>query len=329
MPEGEDRRGRNRRAAAEAARPRPGFTSLPAALDAHKTVKRVIDSRRAAIESGETSTGRRPSTWPSPPCSTRAYRCACPARTACAAPSSSATATSSTRPPRTTTSRCRNLRPGQAHFEVLELGALGRGGAGLRIRLLARRSQHPDAVGGAVRRLRQRRPGGDRPVHLVGRAQVAADVAAWSCCCRTATRARGRSTPRRGWSAILQLCAEDNMQVVNCTTPANYFHVLRRQMLREFRKPLIVMTPKSLLRHKKAVSQPRGHGRGLLASTACCTTTPKRGATPRFALQAGRRDPPRRRSVRARSTTTCWTRAKKRASTMSTSCAWSSSIPGR
>jgi 2-oxoglutarate dehydrogenase E1 component len=52
----------------------------------------------------------------------------------------------------------------------------------------------------------------------------------------------------------LQLCAEDNMQVANCTTPANYFHILRRQMLREFRKPLIMMTPKSLLRHKKAVS---------------------------------------------------------------------------
>jgi 2-oxoglutarate dehydrogenase E1 component len=52
----------------------------------------------------------------------------------------------------------------------------------------------------------------------------------------------------------LQLCAEDNMQVVNCTTPANYFHVLRRQLKREFRKPLILMTPKSLLRHKRAVS---------------------------------------------------------------------------
>ncbi len=53
----------------------------------------------------------------------------------------------------------------------------------------------------------------------------------------------------------LQLCAEDNMQVVNCTTPANYFHVLRRQMMRDFRKPLVVMTPKSLLRHKQCVSE--------------------------------------------------------------------------
>ncbi|WP_417316742.1 2-oxoglutarate dehydrogenase E1 component [Emcibacter sp.] len=52
----------------------------------------------------------------------------------------------------------------------------------------------------------------------------------------------------------LQACAEDNMQVANCTTPANYFHILRRQMKRKFRKPLIMMTPKSLLRHKMAVS---------------------------------------------------------------------------
>ncbi len=53
----------------------------------------------------------------------------------------------------------------------------------------------------------------------------------------------------------LQLCAEDNMQVANCTTPANYFHILRRQLLRDIRKPLILMTPKSLLRHKRAVSK--------------------------------------------------------------------------
>ncbi|MGQ0659357.1 2-oxoglutarate dehydrogenase E1 component [Sphingosinicella sp.] len=53
---------------------------------------------------------------------------------------------------------------------------------------------------------------------------------------------------------FLQLCAQDNMQVANCTTPANYFHILRRQMHRDFRKPLIILTPKSLLRHKRAVS---------------------------------------------------------------------------
>ena len=52
----------------------------------------------------------------------------------------------------------------------------------------------------------------------------------------------------------LQLCAEDNIQVCNCTTPANYFHALRRQIRRNFRKPLVVFSPKSLLRHKLAVS---------------------------------------------------------------------------
>jgi 2-oxoglutarate dehydrogenase E1 component len=53
---------------------------------------------------------------------------------------------------------------------------------------------------------------------------------------------------------FLQLCAQDNIQVANCTTPANYFHVLRRQIHRPFRKPLVLMTPKSLLRHKRVVS---------------------------------------------------------------------------
>lgn len=53
---------------------------------------------------------------------------------------------------------------------------------------------------------------------------------------------------------FLQACAEDNIQVANCTTPANYFHILRRQLHRDFRKPLIIMAPKSLLRHKRAVS---------------------------------------------------------------------------
>ena len=53
---------------------------------------------------------------------------------------------------------------------------------------------------------------------------------------------------------FLLMCAEDNIQVANCTSPANYFHILRRQLLRDFRKPLVLMTPKSTLRHKKNTS---------------------------------------------------------------------------
>jgi 2-oxoglutarate dehydrogenase E1 component len=61
---------------------------------------------------------------------------------------------------------------------------------------------------------------------------------------------------------FLQMAGEDNWQVVNCTTPANYFHVLRRQVRRNFRKPLIVLTPKSLLRHKLVVSKLEDFGPG-------------------------------------------------------------------
>jgi 2-oxoglutarate dehydrogenase E1 component len=70
----------------------------------------------------------------------------------------------------------------------------------------------------------------------------------------------------------LQLSAEDNWQVINPTTPANYYHALRRQMRRTFRKPLVVMTPKSLLRHKDCVSTladfgPDSSFRRILAET--------------------------------------------------------------
>jgi 2-oxoglutarate dehydrogenase E1 component len=71
---------------------------------------------------------------------------------------------------------------------------------------------------------------------------------------------------------FLQLCGEDNIQVCNLTTPAQYFHLLRRQMRRSFRRPLVLMTPKSLLRHKRAVSSAgclmQGHFKEVLDDTA-------------------------------------------------------------
>jgi 2-oxoglutarate dehydrogenase E1 component len=87
----------------------------------------------------------------------------------------------------------------------------------------------------------------------------------------------------------LQLCAEDNLQVANCTTPANYFHILRRQMRRDFRKPLIMMTPKSLLRHKLAVSKVadftgESHFRRILSDL----NPPTEGDTRRVVLCSGK-----------------------------------------
>jgi 2-oxoglutarate dehydrogenase E1 component len=87
----------------------------------------------------------------------------------------------------------------------------------------------------------------------------------------------------------LQLCAEDNLQVANCTTPANYFHILRRQIRRDFRKPLIMMTPKSLLRHKLATSKlsdftGESHFRRILSDL----NPPTEGETRRLVLCSGK-----------------------------------------
>ena len=94
----------------------------------------------------------------------------------------------------------------------------------------------------------------------------------------------------------LQLCAERNMRVCNFTTPANYFHALRRQLKRNFRKPLVVMTPKSLLRHKLAVSQP-----GRFRPPAAPSST----SSPRSTRSRRRRRCTASCSAPARSTTTC------------------------
>jgi len=92
---------------------------------------------------------------------------------------------------------------------------------------------------------------------------------------------------------FLQLCADDNIQVCNITTPANYFHVLRRQMLRPFRKPLVIMTPKSLLRHPLAKSS-RDEFLGnwqfkrIKSDTSMEPDTPRDRATKRLVLCSGK-----------------------------------------
>ena len=144
-------------------------------------------------------------------------------------------------------------------------------------------------LGSAVRRLRQRRAGGDRPVHRLGRGQVGPPVRPRACCCRTATKGRGRSTPRRASSATCSCAPSTTSRSCVPSTPAQIFHLLRRQMLRPFRKPLIVMTPKTLLRKQGGGLQPRG---------------PRQGRVP----DRDRRD--RRRSSRRRSSASSSARGK-------------------
>ena len=114
----------------------------------------------------------------------------------------------------------------------------------------------------------------------------------------------------------LQLCAEDNMQVANVTTPANYFHILRRQMKREFRKPLILMTPKSLLRHKRAVSRLDELATGTSFHRVLWDDAEHRRAMPSSWCRTTRSAASC--CARARSITTCWRSAR--------SAAWTTSI---
>ena len=87
---------------------------------------------------------------------------------------------------------------------------------------------------------------------------------------------------------FLQLCAEDNMQVCNLTTPAQYFHALRRQLKREFRKPLIIMTPKSLLRHPQCVSTTDDFINGAFQEILPGPLTAKPGDVERVILCSGK-----------------------------------------
>jgi 2-oxoglutarate dehydrogenase E1 component len=145
------------------------------------------------------------------------------------------------------------MSPDQADCRIYDSALSEAAVLGFEFGLLARLPRRAHRLGGAVRRLRQRRAGDHRSVHQLLRGQVAPHLGADAA---PAARLRGQgpehssARPER----FLQLCAEDNMQVVYPTTPAQYYHLLRRQVHRRWRKPLIVLTPKSLLRLPAATS---------------------------------------------------------------------------
>ena len=155
-------------------------------------------------------------------------------------------------------------RPRPGEVLDLRLAAVGVRGDRLRVRLLGR---EPAGAGAAGRRSsatsstapRSSSTSTSSPPRTSGARQRARPAAA--------ARLRGpgpRALARPASSGSCTLCAEDNIQVANATTAAQYFHLLRRQMHRDVRKPLIVFTPKSLLRAKSARSHGRGRSPGLV-----------------------------------------------------------------
>jgi 2-oxoglutarate dehydrogenase E1 component len=229
------------------------MTTIPAGLHVHKNVERVVHNRRATIDAGE---GIDWSTAEHLAFATLLDQ-GCPVRLS---GQDSVRGTFTQRHSGLVDQQTeevyiplRNLSPTQAHFEVLDSALSEEAVLGFEYgfsltdpkTLTLWEAQFGDFANGAQVVIDQFISSGERKwLRMSGLVLLLPH----------GYEGQGPEHSSARLERYLQLCAEDNLQVVNITTPANYFHVLRRQMLREFRKPLIVMSPKSLLRHKRAVS---------------------------------------------------------------------------
>jgi 2-oxoglutarate dehydrogenase E1 component len=253
LPEGDDRRGDTSVPMQKLVDLGQKITAIPERLDVHKTVRRAIENRRAAIEAGEGldwATGEH-----------LAFASLLdegfPVRLA---GQDSVRGTFVQRHTDLIDQKTEehytplsHLRPGQAHFEVIDSALSEEAVLGFEYgfsladpkTLTLWEAQFGDFANGAQVVIDQFISSGERKwLRMSGLVMLLPH----------GYEGQGPEHSSARLERFLQLCAEDNLQVVNCSTPANYFHALRRQQRREFRKPLIVMTPKSLLRHKKATS---------------------------------------------------------------------------
>jgi len=253
LPEGDERRGDTSVPLQKLKDLGAKITAIPERLDVHKNVKRVIENRRAAIEAGQGLDWATAEHLAFATLLDEGF----PVRLA---GQDSVRGTFTQRHcdliDQTTEEHytpLANLRPGQAHFEVIDSALSEEAVLGFEYgfsladprTLTLWEAQFGDFANGAQVVIDQFISSGERKwLRMSGLVMLLPH----------GYEGQGPEHSSARLERFLQLCAEDNMQVVNCSTPANYFHVLRRQMRREFRKPLIIMTPKSLLRHKKATS---------------------------------------------------------------------------
>jgi len=252
LPDGEERRGATAVAESKLKDYAHRLTTIPNRIDMHKTLKRVIEARRDSIDAGTID-------WAT--AESLAFASLLdegfPVRLS---GQDSVRGTFSQRHSgvidQTTEERyipLNNLREGQADFEVIDSALSEEAVLGFEYgyalsdpnTLVMWEAQFGDFVNGAQVVIDQFISSGERKwLRMCGLTMLLPH----------GYEGQGPEHSSARLERFLQQCAEDNMQVANCTTPANYFHILRRQMHRPFRKPLILMTPKSLLRHKKAVS---------------------------------------------------------------------------
>ena len=253
LAEGEERRGTTSVPIQRLREIGAKITSVPERINAHKTVRRVIDNRHEAIAKGEGLDWGTAEHLAFASLLDEGY----PVRLS---GQDSVRGTFVQRHcdliDQTTEEHytpLNNIRPGQAHFEVIDSALSEEAVRGFEYgfsladpnTLTLWDAQFGDFANGAQVVIDQFISSGERKwLRMSGLVMLLPH----------GYEGQGPEHSSARLERYLQLCAEDNLQVANCSTPANYFHILRRQMHRPFRKPLVIMTPKSLLRHKKAVS---------------------------------------------------------------------------
>jgi 2-oxoglutarate dehydrogenase E1 component len=253
LPEDDDRRGKTEAPLAMLQALGRAISTIPAGVDMHKTVARVIDARRKAIEDGQHIDWALAEHLAFATLLDEGFRVRLSGQDSCRGTFSQRHSHFIDQTTEERYTPLNHLRDGQAHFEVIDSLLSEEAVLGFEYgysladpkTLTLWEAQFGDFANGAQVVIDQFIASGERKwLRMSGLVMLLPH----------GYEGQGPEHSSARIERFLQLCAEDNLQVINCTTPANYFHALRRQMHREFRKPLIAFTPKSLLRHKKCVS---------------------------------------------------------------------------
>ena len=254
LPDDDDRRGKTEMPLERLLQIGRKITSVPQGLDIHKTVGRVIEGRRKAVEEGAGIDWALGEHLAFATLLDEGFNVRLSGQDSCRGTFSQR---HSHWVDQTTEERytpLNNVRPGQAHYEVIDSLLSEEAVLGFEYgysttdpkTLVLWEAQFGDFVNGAQVVIDQFISSAERKwLRMSGLVMLLPH----------GYEGQGPEHSSARVERFLQLCAEDNMQVVNCSTPANYYHALRRQMHRSFRKPLIVFTPKSLLRHKRCISR--------------------------------------------------------------------------